>query len=39
MSSDEHLPADPINLGRFVSMVLGRATQRNWSYLEGFILQ
>lgn len=29
MCSDEHLPADPINLGCFVSMVLGGATQRN----------
>lgn len=39
MYSDEHLPADPINLACFVGMVSGRGTQSNWSYLKGFILQ
>lgn len=38
MQSDEHLPADPVGRGCFVSVVSGRATQRNCSYLKEVLL-
>lgn len=38
MYSDEHLPADPIIRGRFVSVVSDREAQRNCSHLREVLL-